>query len=201
VWWLVGAVVILAASALLAARHRLAPGEAPAFRLVNDLPPTVVDPVKGFMMLGTLNGVVVVAVVIGVLTRRIGPPLAVLGAALVARVLTPILKEEIERGRPVVLLEDVNLRQEPGGFGFPSGHTSVAFAAAIAIAWCFPKARVPVLAVAALVGIARMYVGVHLPLDLVGGAALGLLAAAPALLLLVWADRLRRGPRAGTAER
>jgi glycosyltransferase 2 family protein len=200
-WWVVGAGLILAVSSLLAARHRLVPGESVTFRLVNDLPPTVVDPVKGFMMLGTINGVVIVAVVLGVLTRRIAPVLAVLGAALVARAATPRLKDVIERGRPGVLMDDVNLRQEPGGFGFPSGHTSVAFAAAVVIAWCFPKVRWPVLAIAALVGVARMYVGVHLPLDLVGGAVLGLLIAVPFVLVLSWVHARRGSPRAETAER
>ena len=51
-------------------------------RLVNDLPAALVDPVKVFMTLGTITGVVVVAAVVAVATMRIGPPLAVLGAGL-----------------------------------------------------------------------------------------------------------------------
>jgi undecaprenyl-diphosphatase len=178
-WWPGGALVVLAITSALAARHRVAPGEGFVFRLVNDRPATIVDPVKAFMTLGTLPGVVVIAAVVGVLTRRLGPALAVLGAGLVARITTPLLKDLVERARPAVLLDGVHVRQHPGGLGFPSAHTSVAFAVAVVIAWCFPRLRWPALAVATLVGIGRMYVGVHLPLDLLGGAALGVLAATP----------------------
>jgi glycosyltransferase 2 family protein len=176
--------VVLLLTAALAARHRAAPGEASIVRLVNHLPGGAVDPVEVFMTLGTITGVVLVAVVVGAVTRRIGPPLAVLGAGLLARLITPLVKDLVERGRPAVLLDDVRVREHPGGFGFPSSHTSIAVAVAVVVACCIPKARWPVLVIAALVAVGRMYVGVHLPLDLLGGAALGVLAATPFVLLL-----------------
>ena len=51
---------------------------------------------------------------------RIGPPLAVLGAGLVARFATPLLKDLIERSRPGRLIAGAHVRERPGGFGFPS---------------------------------------------------------------------------------
>jgi undecaprenyl-diphosphatase len=146
---------------------------------VNGLPAALVDPVKVFMSLGTMPGVVVVATVVAALTMRVWPALAVAGAGLVARLLTPVVKDAVERARPASLLDDVHVREHPGGLGFPSSHTSVAFAAAVVIACCFPRFRWPALGVAALVAVARMYVGVHLPLDLLGAAALGILVATP----------------------
>jgi undecaprenyl-diphosphatase len=183
-WWPLGATAVLGLTAALAARHRAAPGEAVVFEVVNDLPAGLVDPVKVFMTLGTITGVVVVAAALAVATMRLGPPLAVIGAGLVARLVTPIVKDGVERNRPALLLDDLHVRERPGGFGFPSSHASIAMAIAIVIACCFPKARWPALAVAAAVAVARMYVGVHLPLDLVGGAALGLLAATPFVVAL-----------------
>jgi undecaprenyl-diphosphatase len=183
-WWAAGATAVLVLTAALAARHRAAPGEALVFGLVNDLPAAAVDPVKVFMTLGTVTGVVLVAAAAGVATMRIGPPLAVLAAGLVARLTTPLLKDLIERSRPDRLVAGVHVRERPGGFGFPSSHTSIAVAVAVVVACCFPKLRWPALALAALVALARMYVGVHLPLDLLGGAALGLLAASPFVLAL-----------------
>jgi undecaprenyl-diphosphatase len=63
------------------------------------------------------------------------------------------------------------------GWSFPSGHAAWFFALALTIwfanrtwGWWF-------FALAILMGIARVYVGVHWPMDIVGGAAVGLLSA------------------------
>ena len=61
-----------------------------------------------------------------------------------------------------------------GSLGYPSGHAAVAGALTVVVAahlgrrWAVAAL---VLGVAVLLG--RMYVGAHLPLDVVGGAALG----------------------------
>jgi undecaprenyl-diphosphatase len=80
---------------------------------------------------------------------------------------------------------------------FPSGHTVSAFALAFVIA---PRVRrrwraVPWL-LAAAVGFSRIYLGVHWPLDVVGGAAIGVASAA---LVVAGANWLARGPRAPRA--
>lgn len=60
---------------------------------------------------------------------------------------------------------------------FPSGHTLTAFLVMGVVAYFSPRWRIPALALAALVGLSRVAVGVHWPLDVVAGAVCGLLAA------------------------
>ena len=68
-----------------------------------------------------------------------------------------------------------SLHETAGGFGYVSAHTAVAVALAAAIAPSFPRAaQVVAVVLAVLVGFARIYAGAHLPLDVVGGAGLGL---------------------------
>lgn len=64
-----------------------------------------------------------------------------------------------------------------GFASFPSGHTTSAFAAAVALGLVSPRLRPWLLGGAALVGASRVLVGAHYPSDVVGGAALGSLAA------------------------
>lgn len=150
------------------------------FRLVNRLPEAVETPFVTLMQAGAVAAVPVTAAVAVVLRRfRLARDLAVSGLA--AWALAVVVKEMVDRGRPGTLLDAVLLRggEGAGGLGFPSGHVAVAAALAGAagpylsrwwrrVAW----------ALVAAVALARMFVGVHLPLDVVGGFALGYLCAA-----------------------
>jgi undecaprenyl-diphosphatase len=71
------------------------------------------------------------------------------------------------------------------GRGFPSGHAAVA-AAIVAVAWPWlgRRARIACVVLALVVCWARVYVGAHLPLDVVAGAALGLALAGLVRLVL-----------------
>jgi undecaprenyl-diphosphatase len=91
----------------------------------------------------------------------------------------------IERGRPDELLSDVNIHgADPAGLGFVSGHIAIAVAlAVVATPFLGRRLRWVAWGLAALVFIARMYVGAHLPLDMTGGAGLGLAVGSGALLI------------------
>ena len=104
-------------------------------------------------------------------------PLAALCAAAsttLAAALSTALKDLFDRLRPAVADPTVTtLVATPDSPSFPSGHATTAFAAAVAIGALHPRLRWPLLLLAALVGLSRIYLGVHYWLDVVAGAALG----------------------------
>jgi undecaprenyl-diphosphatase len=88
-----------------------------------------------------------------------------------------VLKDTIQRGRPGELLDHVNLRESDlDGQGYVSGHTTIAFALGTVLTPLLPgRWRWVPFAIASGVGFARVYYGAHLPLDVLGGAGLGIL--------------------------
>jgi undecaprenyl-diphosphatase len=130
--------------------------------------------------------------VVWMLRRPLAFPLVLLAYAL-ASATTDLLKSAIDRARPL----DHPLVTEPTTFSFPSGHAATSFACAATLAWALPaRWAVPLFVLAAAIAWSRVYVGVHYPLDVLGGALLGLLVA----IALRWLVRaLRRSPRAQRA--
>lgn len=104
-----------------------------------------------------------------------------------------MLKNWIARIRPYHLLEDlVLLAKEPSDYSFPSGHSGAAFAVASVLFLCAPrKAGVPAMVLAALIAFSRLYLGVHFPTDVIGGALIGCLTGYVSWRLLF------RGKKAG----
>jgi undecaprenyl-diphosphatase len=85
-----------------------------------------------------------------------------------------LLKEIFERVRPCNALSDVITPIGcAGGFSFPSNHALNNFAAAVFLLRLYPKYKWIFLITASLVSISRIYLGVHYPSDVVGGAIIG----------------------------
>lgn len=106
-------------------------------------------------------------------TRRCG---AAVAAALVLDLLfcNGVLKPLVRRVRPCDVNQAVSLLiPRPTDFSFPSGHTAASFAAAAALWKARSRLRVPALITAVLMGLSRLYLYVHWPSDVVGGALVG----------------------------
>ncbi|MBI4417693.1 MAG: phosphatase PAP2 family protein [Ignavibacteriales bacterium] len=101
---------------------------------------------------------------------------------------TFLLKEAIARPRPFETLSSVKTKHlwSAGGYSFPSGHTSQAFAIATALSLHYrkPAISIPLFFWASAIGYGRIYLGVHYPSDVLGGMVIGSAAG-----LLVWSLR------------
>jgi glycosyltransferase 2 family protein len=182
-----GAALVLVGSWVVATqRERVPDAERAVFHAVNRLPDALEWALWPVMQLGNLLGAVAVAVVVAVLSRDWRPTLAVVLAAQAAWWLAKVVKDLVDRGRPEALLPDALLREHDAGLGFVSGHAAVACAVATVLVPMLPRAgRATVVALAAFVGLARVYFGAHLPLDVVGGAGLGIIVGSAVSWVLV----------------
>lgn len=181
-------------SARLAATGKVDPTEEQVFRMVNGAPDRLHLPVWFVMQSGSLAGVFVIS---GLAARRAprgrgqARVAAVAGTAVWAVV--KAVKPLVERGRPADHLVDVRVRgHAQSGLGYPSGHAAVSLTLALAVTHGRdPIERAAALLVAATTGWARMYVGAHLPLDVVGGFAVGAMSGQLAELALDARNRRR----------
>lgn len=93
---------------------------------------------------------------------------------LLVTLIIQLLKLLVSRVRPYhVFAQVVPLRTEKDS-SFPSGHTAAAFTSALTLHTLVPSLFLLCLAVAALVGYSRIYLGVHYPTDVIGGGVIGL---------------------------
>ena len=147
---------------------------------VNGWPRLLGAPLEAVMQLGTLGGALVVLAAVAVATIRTRPlAIVAVGLAVVTGwKVDNLLKAVVDRPRPPAVVSTLTVRDHADGSAYPSGHTTLAVAVAVAVLPLLPHRWRPVaIGLAVAVAVARMYVGVHWPTDLVGGAALGTLLA------------------------
>lgn len=172
---------------LLAVTHpQVAGWERGLFRTVNDLP----DPLRLLlwlpMQLGSSWAWMLALPVLTIVYRRLAPGLAVALGGWSAYLAAQGAKELADRARPAALLAGVHVRTlGASGNGYPSGHAAVAAAIVAALVpWVGRHIRTGLWVLAAAVAFARVFFGVHLPLDVVGGAGIGLIFGTVATVLV-----------------
>jgi len=98
-----------------------------------------------------------------------------------------VLKDWIGRVRPCHVMENIHLLTDCNtSYSFPSSHAVNIFAAAFFLSQPFRRLSPVLYAIAVIVGYSRVYIGIHYPFDVVGGAAIGLLIAWPMRRMKDW---------------
>jgi undecaprenyl-diphosphatase len=102
-----------------------------------------------------------------------------LALLLAAIVVDHVLKPTIHRERPYVAAPQIAvIGGRPDDSSFPSGHAGTSFAGAITLSMVVPGGRVAWWALAVIIAYSRVYLGVHYPLDVLGGATVGMACGA-----------------------
>ena len=177
--WFAAAIAVVAAASLAIDGASVGSFEERIFRWVNDGPDFLYPGWWVLMQYGTFI-TIPLAALISLLLRRVRLAIELAVAGIGVYLFAKVVKEAFPRGRPGAVLEGTELRGiGPEGLGFPSGHAAVSAALAFVLFAYLPRGwRWAFVALGVIVSLGRLYVGAHLPLDVVGGAALGVAAAA-----------------------
>ena len=189
------AVAVVVASTLVASGGKVGRLEADVFHAVNDLP----DALRPLMWVFQLAGLVLLPLLVALvaaLARRWWLTLCLVALVpLKLLVEKGVIKQLVDRQRPglTVCGGDASCAHFRGvpldGPSYVSGHAIIAWSVAtLLVPYLARRGRIAVLTVAALNSVARVYLGAHNPLDVIGGAGLGValgvllhLAVRPAL--------------------
>jgi undecaprenyl-diphosphatase len=107
---------------------------------------------------------------------RLAAARGVAAVALTASIASGVVKPLARRRRPDRSVHEVPAARHvsmPRSRSFPSGHSASAFAFATAAGGTMPSASLPLHALAGLVAYSRVHTGVHYPLDVIAGSAIG----------------------------
>ncbi len=143
--------------------------------------------------IGSLGAIwLAIAALLMVLWRRPSIFVSVLVAVAVSDLLAEAGKLVVQRHRPF----ETQIGPHSNAHSFPSGHTATSFAAATVLSVYAPRWRVPFFLLASLIGLSRIYNGMHYPTDVLAGAVLGVLVAVVVLQVAPRTGRrLWRGTR------
>lgn len=143
-------------------------------------------------------GVVIIAaaliVILGNRRDRIGLVVLVL-VVLSSDFVCALLKDLFTRLRPCNAMEVRLLVGCGSSYSFPSGHATNIFAAMVFLTLRYRKFFPLFLFIAFTVAYSRVYVGVHYPLDVLGGAVLG------SVMAVIFTEGEKRAVRAWEARR
>ena len=96
----------------------------------------------------------------------------------VSHIIVQIIKKIYRRNRPYLDILDTKTFPNPLiDYSFPSGHTTSSFAIVTVFVLNFPSISLILIPLAIIIGISRIYLGLHYPTDVVFGALLGLITS------------------------
>lgn len=181
--YLLGAIVALAVvviCALIVRDGTVGSTEEDVFRAINDLPGWLYPILWPFQQFGNLLVALVIGLAVALVLRQWKVAAAVVAAVVLKLVCERAVKEVVQRSRPGSSIGDIVMRGDVSvhGLSFVSGHAVITAAIAGILTPFLPRAWRPVpWVIVALNAFARIYVGAHNPLDIVGGIALGIAIA------------------------
>lgn len=172
-----GAAFTFVVASAIAAQDPLSKRELDLTTWINSAPDWTASALYPIMQLGTVIAPIGFAIAVVVWKRDWWTAAASLVGGVFTWFAAKGVKEVVQRGRPLQYLPDIHVREGSGtGLGFISGHSAVAACTAIIAMTVLPRRWRPVLVlVPFLVGLGRIVHGVHLPADVVGGWAFGVL--------------------------
>lgn len=92
----------------------------------------------------------------------------------ISQIVVQGLKKILSRERPYKIIEQLNtFGIDLSDYSFPSGHTTASFSIASTLALNIPRISIIVFFLALIIGISRIYLGVHYPTDVAAGIILG----------------------------
>ena len=142
--------------------------------------PKVVQVMRWFTRLGDTSAWVVHCMGLLLVLPASGYPAVtrMSSAGLLATAVVAVLKRVIRRPRPSRAAPGLGgLLADPDAFSFPSGHSAVAFAIAVAACHTLPALGAAELLLASGIAFSRVYLGAHYPLDVLVGITIGIASA------------------------
>ncbi len=180
----VGSLVILGLSTWLSTKGELVLGEEYILGLAYNFPEELR---LYFLVITMLGSAWILAIVLCSLyvKDRLDIALRIVCASGLSYLIVGLLKEFVGRPRPGLISDVLQRELLVYGNGFPSGHTALATTIALILGVYIPKKRQYIIPIwIGAVAISRLYLGVHAPLDIVGGFCIGLLSVTTILLML-----------------
>ncbi len=173
-----GSLFVLALSATAASGQTFSGWEYSLFKLFYNLPIGLKPVFLALTQLGSAWMVLIICM-IALLKHVKGLAHKVLINGTITYIAAEYLKRLIGRPRPPFFYHSIVPRELfVSGNGFPSGHTAMATVLALTMLPYLPKKYYWLLPTWIIsVAMSRMYLGVHAPLDIIGGVALGVLIA------------------------
>lgn len=197
--------VLLIACGVVAHGHRIGAAERRVFRAVNDLPAWLYRPLWCFQQVGNLTVALLIGLAVALVLRNWRLAVAAVAAVVLKLGIEKAIKHVVQRSRPGAIMTKVHIRGDvpPHGLSFVSGHAVITAAIAGLVTPVLPRRwRAVPWVLVILNGIARIYVGAHNPLDILGGIGAGVLIAAILNALLLpetQNQRWTREPSVGRA--